>query len=131
MTHIFNFQGTLFLRASLYSVFIRDWLSVFPRDQLLVIRGEDYYANRADTMQKLFKFLDLAPLPPDLAKAISQGAVVNARGGMMMRSHTKTLLTKFYKPFNEELAALLNDSNFLWELPDGFDHSNVSNSIAS
>jgi N-acetylgalactosamine 4-sulfate 6-O-sulfotransferase len=33
-----------------------------------------------------------------------------------MHKRTKDILDKFYRPYNEELARLLNDSRFLWKL---------------
>ncbi len=46
------------LSKSLYAVFIRDWLAVFPRDQFLFLRMEDYLGRRLDTIQKLVTFFD-------------------------------------------------------------------------
>lgn len=43
----------------LYVVFLLDWLTVFPRDQLLVLRLEDHALNRKFTMSRVFDFLSL------------------------------------------------------------------------
>ena len=49
----------IFLRASLYSVFVKDFLSVFPRSQLLVIKSEDYFLDQQGTVDKVLAFLGL------------------------------------------------------------------------
>ncbi|XP_067225954.1 carbohydrate sulfotransferase 15-like isoform X2 [Chanodichthys erythropterus] len=45
------------LQVGLYVVFILDWLSVFSRDQLLVLRLEDHAANLTHSMNRVFHFL--------------------------------------------------------------------------
>ena len=44
---------------SIYVVFLRDWLAVFPRRQLLILRMEDYAQERVRSMQTVFRFLEL------------------------------------------------------------------------
>lgn len=56
------FQKTLFFRASLYSVYIKDWLQIFPRSQLMVLKAENYYADRRSILEEVFKFLELGKL---------------------------------------------------------------------
>ena len=43
----------------MYYPYIRDWLEVFPRDQVLVIRAEDYFDKRIPTLHEIVKFLGL------------------------------------------------------------------------
>ena len=53
------FQTALYMRASLYHVFIDDWLNVLPRHQVMVIRAEDYFDDKRSTLEEVFKFLGL------------------------------------------------------------------------
>ena len=45
--------------VGLYVVFLLDWLTIFRRDQLLVLRLEDHALNRKYTMNRVFDFLHL------------------------------------------------------------------------
>jgi N-acetylgalactosamine 4-sulfate 6-O-sulfotransferase len=45
--------------VGLYVVFLLDWLTIFHRDQLLVLRLEDHALNRKYTMKRVFDFLHL------------------------------------------------------------------------
>lgn len=47
------------LQIGLYIVFLMDWLTVFSREQILVLRLEDHASNRKDSMYKIFDFLNL------------------------------------------------------------------------
>ncbi|XP_029525171.1 carbohydrate sulfotransferase 15-like isoform X1 [Oncorhynchus nerka] len=49
---------TVRLNLGLYSVFLLDWLTVFHRDQILVLQLEDYAANLRLTIRKVFDFLN-------------------------------------------------------------------------
>jgi hypothetical protein len=45
------------LVKGMYGEFLGDWLDNFPRDQLLVMRYEDYIAAGKEHLHALFKFL--------------------------------------------------------------------------
>lgn len=45
------------LNLGMYIVFLLDWLTVFQREQILVLRLEDYAANLKGTIKKVFDFL--------------------------------------------------------------------------
>jgi hypothetical protein len=48
--HAYGIQG-------MYSEFLGDWTRKFPRDQLLILRNEDYKRGQREHMDALFKFL--------------------------------------------------------------------------
>lgn len=43
----------------MYPVFMADWLRIFPRQQMHIIRYEDYAKDLEGEITKVFKFLDL------------------------------------------------------------------------
>lgn len=47
------------LQVGVYIVYLMDWLTVFSREQILVLRLEDHASNRKYTMHKVFDFLNL------------------------------------------------------------------------
>ncbi|XP_041803770.1 carbohydrate sulfotransferase 15-like [Chelmon rostratus] len=110
------------LHAGLYVVFLLDWLSVFHRDQILVLRLEDYAADKRATLQKAFDFLGLSPLSVELEEEVMKNHVANSRGvkdkklGPMLPA-TRDLLREFHQPFNRKLASVLDNSAFLWSYP--------------
>ena len=108
--------GYIFLRASMYYIYIADWLAVFPRDQFLVIRAEDYCRNRSRILPDVYQFLGLRPVDPELLNNINR-TIVNYRPPKRpMLNETRRLLNDFFRPFNAMLAELFNDSKFLWNI---------------
>ncbi|KAK0142120.1 Carbohydrate sulfotransferase 15 [Merluccius polli] len=106
--------------VGLYVVFLLDWLTVFPRDQLLVLRLEDHALNRKYTMNRVFNFLSLGPLTEQQEAEITQSPASNTRTesnrnlGPML-AVTRELLQDFYQPFNQKLAQVLQNNSFLWD----------------
>lgn len=110
------------LQVGLYVVFLLDWLTVFKKDQLLVLRLEDHAFNVKFTMHKVFEFLDLGPLSEKQEALITKSPASNTRRpedrnlGPMLPL-TKEILRDFYQPFNTKLAQVLSDDAFLWRKP--------------
>ncbi|KAK3796013.1 hypothetical protein RRG08_063398 [Elysia crispata] len=111
------------LRLGLYSVFLQEWLSVFPRDQILVVRLEDYSVAPLKTISRVYKFLGLKSLSAEEAEDVLEKPVANPRRAQdkkigKMLPETRALLTTFYYKYNVQLARLLDDGRFLWDDPD-------------
>ena len=47
------------LTMGLYSVYIEDWLQVFPRENFRFVRLEDYAANKTHVLLETIRFLGL------------------------------------------------------------------------
>ncbi|KAK2921754.1 carbohydrate sulfotransferase 15-like [Channa argus] len=107
------------LNLGMYSVFLLDWLTVFQRDQILVLRLEDYAANLKVTIKKVFDFLSVGPLLEQVEAALTKRPMSNTRRaadrnlGPMLPA-TRSLLREFHQPFNHKLASVLDNSAFLW-----------------
>ncbi|KAH9500519.1 Carbohydrate sulfotransferase 15 [Bulinus truncatus] len=117
------YNGTLYsemklrLQEGVYSVYLQDWIRVFPPKQLLFIRFEDYVKDIDGTLEKVFQFFDIPPelinnrLPNTTFYGSNRGDNYNV--GAMWAS-TKRILEEFYFPFVQDLSALLDDKRFLW-----------------
>lgn len=62
MTH-FGSKSILILQVpisgSFYSIHLKEWLNVFPRQQIFITRTEDFASNVAGTLLNIFRFLKL------------------------------------------------------------------------
>lgn len=110
------------LQVGLYVIYLLDWMSVFSREQILILRLEDHAANRKNTMRRVFDFLQLGPLTRQKEADITKSPASNTRRpanrnlGPMLPI-TKEILQDFYRPFNQHLAQVLRDPGFLWMQP--------------
>ncbi|XP_026165858.1 carbohydrate sulfotransferase 15-like [Mastacembelus armatus] len=107
------------LNLGMYIVFLLDWLTVFHREQILVLRLEDYAANLKVTIKKVFDFLSAGPLLEEVETALTKRPMSNTRRaadrslGPMLPA-TRDLLREFHQPFNQKLASVLGIDAFLW-----------------
>jgi N-acetylgalactosamine 4-sulfate 6-O-sulfotransferase len=105
------------LIKGMYAEFFPDWLQFFPREQLHVIKFEEYSKSIGEHLTKVVEFLGLRSLPADSLQQIAARGKANAKragSGNPMHAHTRTFLDEFYAPFNSRLRALLDDTRFDW-----------------
>ncbi|KAJ8317755.1 hypothetical protein KUTeg_005659 [Tegillarca granosa] len=107
------------LRVGMYFVYLKDWMRVFPKDQLLILRLEDYSKDLPNVLKKVYNFLNLRPLTSKEEKEIFHAPVYNKRKHKdkligKMKNETRTLLNQFYEPYNKQLSQLLKDDKFFF-----------------
>ncbi|KAK3787106.1 hypothetical protein RRG08_030269 [Elysia crispata] len=108
------------LIVGLYDFFLERWLQVFPSNQILVLRNEDYSKDVQYHVAEVFKFLGLETLADsemeriaNLPKAFEKSASAKSLGPMM--SETRDLLENFYSHYNERLATRLDNPAYRWK----------------
>ncbi|KAL5017392.1 hypothetical protein ScPMuIL_006981 [Solemya velum] len=100
-----------------YAMSLKEWLSVFPRDQFLIFRTEDYQADIRGHIERVFNFLDVAPLSAAEMERIADFHKVHVtarKADHQMLNETRNLLNNFYATFNKDLAEILGDYCFSW-----------------
>ncbi|PIK44107.1 putative carbohydrate sulfotransferase 15 [Apostichopus japonicus] len=103
-----------------YSVFVEEFLKYFSRDQLFLVRMEDWQTSCKQILPQIYKFLELDPLPKSsifpicrqLSRHTNQHSyrIVGAQPYRI-----KQVIRNFVAPFNEELANIMQDNRFLWD----------------
>ncbi|MDH3765155.1 MAG: sulfotransferase domain-containing protein, partial [Nitrosopumilus sp.] len=92
---------------SIYVNNLKRWFEIFPRNQILIIKSEDFKSNKAEILKKTFEFLNISSY--DLSDLKNK----NVARYSSINSDTKKMLEDFFKPYNEKLYDLLN-INFDW-----------------
>lgn len=111
-----NFAGAM--RDGLYWFYITEFLKVFPRENFLFIRADDYLADQRRVLnEKVFPFLGISAFTGTfkISKAAELLRVDADTDFKPMLYETQRLLQKFYTPFNDRLAQLLQDDKFTWK----------------
>jgi hypothetical protein len=90
-----------------YAAQLKNWFSVFPKEQILIIDYHDLEHRPKKFLEELFGFLELdTPIIDDLEK-------VYANSYSSPPSEIKERLNEYFQPFNQELKNLLN-RDFKW-----------------
>ena len=110
------------LTKGLYSQFLPDYFAAFPRQQLLVLRSEDYGADVGAGVASVMAHIGLEPPTEEVwasmvskERSNSRRRNGQSRGGSAgeMLPETRRLLIAFYREHNEALAELLGDPRYL------------------
>jgi len=104
---VFNETHHPYLMRSIYVNNLKRWFEIFPRNQILIIKSEDFKSNKAEILKKTFEFLNISSY--DLSDLKNK----NVARYSSINSDTKKMLEDFFKPYNEKLYDLLN-INFDW-----------------
>ncbi|XP_055892371.1 carbohydrate sulfotransferase 15-like [Biomphalaria glabrata] len=104
------------IHVSCYSVFLKEWLQVFPRSVFHIIRTTEYANEMETTLKEAFHFLELPSVSPDIMQDMvnEDRRHETANKTSTVLPETRALLRTYYSTCNEEMAELLDDQRFLW-----------------
>jgi hypothetical protein len=104
----FNHHVFTYLSRGCYDEQIDNWLKYFKREQLLVIKSEDFFSNPVESLTKVHQFLGIEEIIPNNVTAKNQGKYVPINEETLQR------LRNYFKPHNERLSELLGE-HFEWQ----------------
>ena len=95
------------LRHGIYHTYLKKWLELFSKKQIYVVDSKDLHDNTQETLDDIFKFLEIPPVNiPDTSK-------INVGKYSKMDTLTRRRLLDFFSPFNDKLNYLLG-TKFHW-----------------
>lgn len=102
-------------RNGLYFLFLKDWLSVFPRENFLFLRSEDYNVDKLKIMNdEVYPFLGLPKVEGKQADRVENMPNAFQVTYDPMLPETREILHNFYQPYNDQLAVLLGEDRWSW-----------------
>ncbi|NEP43496.1 MAG: sulfotransferase family 2 domain-containing protein, partial [Okeania sp. SIO2H7] len=97
-----------YITHGLYVEFLKHWMSIFPREQFLILKSEDFYIDPAATMKEVFNFLELPDYKLKNYKKLNSGSYDDISESLRRK------LSDFFRPYNQELEDYLG-MTFNWE----------------
>jgi len=97
-----------YLSRSVYADQLKEWLSFFPRRQILALRSENFFADTSGTLEIIFRFLNLP------AFEIRNLRPRNQSDYDTMEAGTRGQLLEYFAPHNQRLYRLLGE-DFGWD----------------
>ncbi|MEB3340185.1 tetratricopeptide repeat protein [Okeania sp.] len=104
--YYWNYAGD-YIAAGVYVEFLKKWLAIFPREQLLILKSEEFYSNPKNTMKQVFNFLDL----PDYE--IPNYPKLNAGSYSSISESLRQKLNDYFQIHNQRLEEYLG-MKFNW-----------------
>ena len=120
-----DYCGRIRLEIGFYFLHIRKWLAVFPQEQFLFLRTEDFSRNITTTISEFLGISKelLGARKSSQRRSFFEGEFchnVQTRYNyhqdprLQMKSETRKILSDLYRPYNKALATLLRDDRYLW-----------------
>lgn len=105
----FAHQHASYLARGRYAEQLRRWLDAFPREQILVLTAEDFFAKTAEAMTRAQRFLGLSEIG-------GRGYPVHRKGRYKRNVDIpREELADYFRPFNQELEELLKMGFSRWD----------------
>ena len=96
-----------YMARGLYADQLEAWFRYFRREQVLVIRSEDFFADPGTTVDQVIRFLGLAPLQTRQFRRFNAGEYSDTDPSIRRR------LVEYFSPHNRRLCELLG-RDFGW-----------------
>ncbi len=111
---LFTFYKTSYMFRSLYHDQLWRWMQLFPRNQILIIQAERFFASPQQVLGEISEFLNLIPYqfsPEDVAYTLGGGVSNPHKPGSYedMSKATRTMLKEYFAPYNQKLFELIGE----------------------
>ena len=106
------FKHLSYLSRGIYVDQLRAWMRLFPREQFLILKSEDFYADPAATLQEVLAFLQLPRIALPAQK--QDYKQYNNNTYNKMDPALRQRLLEYFQPHNARLYQLLG-TDFGWD----------------
>jgi len=104
-----EYKHRSYLTKGIYVDQLQAWMNLIPREQFLIIKSEDFYADPTATFKQVLRFLHL----PETELAVEKQYNTNTYP-KKMDTVTRTRLVEYFKPHNARLYEFLG-VDFGWD----------------
>ncbi len=103
-----NFKTSSYLKRSQYIESLSRWMKLFPKQQFLIIKSEDFFAEPGTTVNQVFQFLGVEPYQLQAYANKTKNSYPPISQSM------RQTLNDYFRPFNQQLEEYL-DRKFDWD----------------
>ncbi|MGD1902343.1 MAG: sulfotransferase domain-containing protein [Geitlerinemataceae cyanobacterium] len=90
------------ISRGLYSTFLKRWLQYFPKSSLLAIDSQEFFSDTGAVVERVQRFIGLEP------QGLETYPIFNPGSYRHISPELEAELRDFFRPYNRELAALLD-----------------------
>lgn len=98
------------LATGIYVNSAKRWLDTFGKENVLVVKAEDFFDDIGKTVREIHEFLGLPPIEPDPHGVLNQNPLQFPPAD----EESRAKLREFYRPWNERLYDVL-DRDLGWD----------------
>ena len=103
-----NYPHRAYIKSGEYFEQIKPWLELYPKENFMFIKSEEFNKNTSLVYNEVLKFLRLHPFE------LKKYEKIRKREYEKMNPDTRKKLTEYFKPYNQRLSKLL-EMEFDWD----------------
>ncbi|MEM6403967.1 MAG: sulfotransferase, partial [Cyanobacteria bacterium P01_D01_bin.116] len=103
-----DFNISSYIKRSQYIESLSQWMELFPKNQFLIVKSEDFFAVPANTLNQVFQFLEVESYQLQAYPNKSKGSYP------LISQSMRQTLSNYFRPFNQQLEEYL-DRKFNWD----------------
>lgn len=103
----FKFIAPTYTAPSVYQIYLKSWLKYFCKDQILILKSEDLYANPQNITSRVFDFIQVSNHTLPSYPNYNPGSYQSIDDNLYQK------LSQFFQPHNRKLEELLG-MEFNW-----------------
>jgi hypothetical protein len=103
----FDYSRYSYLARGIYADQLQTWMSLFPKEQFLMLKSEDFYADPVNALEHTSKFLNLPELETHEKQKKYRLHNYNTTSYPKMNPDTRKRLAEYFEPHNARLYDLL------------------------
>ena len=96
-----TYRNFSYIQRGYYAQFLKEWYKHFPKDQILIMESNEFFADPMGNLRRVYAFLGLPDFQPPSLKAY------NSREYQPINADTRQKLEEMFRPHNEALFELL------------------------
>ena len=101
-----------YLSRGIYVEQLKIWMDLFPREQFLILKSEDFYADPAAGLRQVLQFISVPGVGLKAQKEAYEQ--LNTTKPPKMNAATRKRLIEYFEPHNARLYAYLG-INYSWD----------------
>ena len=115
-----HFMFTSYLSRSIYVDQVERYLTMFPRENILIMESDEFYSNEQQVLDQIADFLSIPRFdytPTGVLKESWGGGASNTHHPhdyQDIHPDTRQKLQEFFEPYNQQLYSLIG-KNFGWK----------------
>ena len=94
----FNHQHYTYLARGKYIEQLPNWMSIFPKEQFIILKSQDLFSHPQETMNKVFQFLELPAYSSEKYLQYNSGNYSQPSAEIYQQ------LVEYFQPYNQKLA---------------------------
>jgi hypothetical protein len=106
----YNYMHYSYLQRGMYADQLQTWFSLYPKEQMLILGSENFFADPQAHFKQVLEFLGL----PDWDLPEYKSFNTRSQGAIAMADQTRSQLLEYFKPHNQRLYQILGN-DFGWD----------------